>query len=552
MLKLNNLTIEYKDKTVIDHMNIEFKQNTVTAIVGESGTGKTSLALSVLGLNEGKISGEILVDGKNILEYSKKELKGYRWTKVAMVFQNIEGTMNPAEKIIVQVAEPMIEHKFLNKKEAFKRAEFLLKEVCLNERCFNKYPTQLSGGQLQRAQIAVALSNDPDILILDEPTSALDPITKKDITDMLNRISKDRCVLLITHDFSVARDLSDRTMVLYRGKILESGDTEDVLTRPAHPYTRGLLRSYPNMSTTKDLQGIKGEIEWHSTGCPFYNRCTQRLDICKEKIPDLNNVNGRYIACHRGGLVNVIEAVKLYKSYGDVKALNGVSVNLSEGETLAIVGESGSGKSTFAKCMIGLEKFDLGKIIFGGEILKKIKTNKEYYRNVQMIFQNPKSSINMKMSIFDVLQEPMAIQKIGSLEERKWRAKELLTSVQLPSDDDFLEESPEKLSGGELQRIAIARALMLKPKILIADEPTSALDVSVQAKIMKLLMDLQDKLGVSIIFITHDIALARKVSDKIVVLKDGNIVESGMTPQVISMPISSYTKQLICAASKIF
>lgn len=552
MIKLSNLKIEYKNKRVIDGLDYTFEEKKFTTIVGESGTGKTSLALALLGLNSGKITGKILVDGEDLTKYTEKDFKNYRWNKVSIVFQNALESLNPMIKIIDQVTEPMIEHNYLDKKTAKVRALKLLKMVGLDEEHFNKYPNQVSGGQLQKVQIASAFSNDPDVLILDEPTSALDPINKKEIIHLLKDLCKEKTVIMITHDFSVARDLSNNILVLYGGRIAEHGNAEKLLVKPRHPYTRGLLRSYPNMSTTKDLQGIKGNVIWNKKGCPFSNRCTQCIDICHKSSPVLSLIEDRYVACHRGGIIRVIEGLNIVKNFDKNSALKGMSFSINEGETIAVVGESGSGKTTFAKCLMGLEKMDQGMIKYESETVKYKGRNLDFYRKVQMIYQNPRASIDMKLSILDVVKEPLDIQKIGTAEEKIKKVKKALKDVSLPNDDSFLMNSPEKLSGGELQRIAIARAMVLSPKVIIADEPTSALDVSVQAKIMKLLLDLQEKKGLSIIFITHDIALARKISDEIIVLKNGLIVENGMTPQVITKPISDYTKNLIDVASKIY
>lgn len=551
MIEFRNLNISYKDKRVINNINCKFNDNSITAIIGESGTGKTSLAMAMLGLNEGNVSGEIMIDGENILDYSVEQYKNYRWNKTSIVFQNVDSIMNPMNKIINQVIEPMIAHRYLSGKDAKERAVKLLKLTGVDEELFNKYPSQLSGGQLQRVQLAAALSNDPDILILDEPTSALDPLTKKEIISLIKKIYNNKIIIIITHDFSVARDLADNIVVLYGGKVMECGDSEDVLVRSRHPYTRGLLRSYPNMSTTKDLQGIKGDITWTSKGCPFANRCTQKIDVCLEKIPKLKYTDSRFVACHRDGIVKVLRGEGLHKKFNDKEVLKNIEFNLFEGETLAVVGESGSGKTTLANCIMGLEKLDNGKLYFENKEIIFKGRNLDFYKKVQMVYQNPKSSINMKFSILEIVREPLDVQKIGTKDERKGKVIKALEDVRLPNDDKFINKSPEKLSGGELQRIAIARALVLNPRILVADEPTSALDVSVQAKIMKLLLNLQEQKGLSIIFITHDIALARKVSDNMIVMKEGSIVENGMSAQLISKPSKDYTINLINAASKI-
>lgn len=550
MIEIKDLNISYGDKKVISGIDLKFKKNSITGIIGESGTGKTSIGLSMLGLNKGKIDGEILVEGKNILGYSYEKLKEYRWNKASMVFQNMGEILNPTVKISKQIQEAMIEHKFCSKKEAVNRVRRLLLQVGLKEIYHDLYPPQLSGGQLQRVLLAMALSNDPDILVLDEPTSALDPLTKIEIIDVIKGVSKDKTVLLITHDFSVARSLAEEIVVLYGGYVVEKGDVNKVLGEPIHPYTRGLLRSYPNMSTTKDLQGIRGKIQCHRKGCPFAGRCTQSKDICFKKVPRLEFIENRFISCHRRGIICLIKGEQITKVYKKTKVLKEVDFKLYEGETLAVVGESGSGKTTLAKCIMGLEKMDKGKLFYCNE--EVVHKDKAFYKRVQVIYQNPQSSINRRFDVLKAMKEPLDIYRIGSEEDKKKKILGALEEVHLPTDEDFLKRLPHELSGGESQRVAIARALILEPKLLIADEATSALDVSVQAKIMKLFMELQEKRGLTLLFITHDIALARKISDKMLVLKNGEVVECGSSAVIINTPTSSYTKKLINAAPQIF
>lgn len=550
MIKIKNLNISYGNKKVINKIDLEIKKNSITAIIGESGTGKTSFGLALMGLNKGKISGEILVKGENILEYSYEQMKKYRWNISSIVFQNMGQNLNPTVKIFKQIAESMIEHKLCTKIEAFNRAKKLLLKVGLENSYHDFYPAQLSGGQIQKVLVAMALGNDPDVLVLDEPTSALDPLTKVEMIELIKDVSKNKTVLLITHDFSVARTLAQEIVVLYGGNIVEMGEANKILNEPIHPYTRGLLRSYPNMSTTKDLQGIRGKISFNEKGCPFASRCNQSIDHCFNEVPGLKEINGRYTACHRNGIVCLLQGIKITKQYKKNKVLKEVDFKLYEGETLAVVGESGSGKTTLAKCIMGLEKIDKGKLFYCEE--ECACRNKDFYKKVQIVYQNPQASINKNFDVFTAVKEPLDIYNIGNKEEKKKKVLEVLREVHLPIDDEFLKLFPYELSGGECQRVAIARALVLKPKLLIADEATSALDVSVQAKIMRLFMELQERRGLTLLFITHDIALARKISDKMIVLKNGEMIESGNSAVVINTPTKGYTKKLIQAAPKIF
>ena len=328
---------------------------------------------------------------------------------------------------------------------------------------------------------------------------------------------------------------------------METGDTQEILRNPSHPYTRGLIRSYPAMNRAKDLQGIPGMMTHGLGGCPFHNRCTQRIEICKSEVPLLEEVNGRLVACHRGGIVPLLEVRDLSVSFDSYKALSRVSLTIYEGETLAVVGESGSGKTTLSKAIMGLCPLNTGEIFLEGEKLGKRDCT--FYSRVQMIFQNPKESVSHRMTVLDAVLEPMNVMKKGSPEERMARAKEVLCQVELPINDRFLAKYPHQLSGGEVQRVAIARALALRPKLLVADEPTSALDPSVQAKILKLLMNLQERMGLGILLVTHDIAVARKASDRIAVLLKGRIVEEGSTDDVLSNAQHAYTRNLIDSAS---
>jgi len=484
--------------------------------------------------------------GQDLLASSAAGWRRLRWNEIAMVFQDGGRALNPVLTVLEQIVEPMLEHKLCGLEEAKNRAAQLLAEVGLPEQSARAYPHQLSGGEKQRVLIAMALANQPRVLILDEPTSALDAITKAEIVKLLCRVSRGLTVILVTHDLAIAAKLADRIAVLYAGTLLELGPAPQILERPRHPYTRGLVRSFPNMSTTKDLQGIPGTRSEVARGCPFHPRCTQKIETCEQASPQLEVLADRQIACHRGGIVSVLQINNLVKSYGSVPALKGVTLNLDEGETLALVGESGSGKSTLAKCVMGLERADSGEIIFQGT--KLLRRDQGFYRKVQMIFQNPQESISHRLTVRETVLEPLRIQGINEPGEREEMVKKILREVELPVTDDFLRRYAHQLSGGEQQRVAIARALVLSPRLLIADEPTSALDASVQAKIVKLLLTLQEQRGLTLLFITHDLALARKVSDEVAVMQAGKIVEAGNTGKIFSLPRHPYTKALLEAS----
>ena len=549
MLSIRDLKVSFGKTQILSGVDFDLECGECLALVGESGAGKTTLGLSIMGLAKGSSTGEISFQGKNLLALSEDELRQLRGQEMAMVFQNVEDALDPVQRIQDQIAEAITVHRSISAKNAMDMALKHLLSVGLNEEKARLYPHQLSGGERQRVLIAMALVNDPDLLILDEPTASLDALTKADIIRLFRSAILGRICIVITHDISLAAALADRMAVLYAGQIAEMGRAEDLIRDPRHPYTRGLIRSYPDMTTTKDLQGIPGRLAHGLSGCPFHERCTQRIDICSKIMPPQIEKDGRLIACHRGGIVPLIEIISLSHAFEANHVLRDVNLTLYEGETLALVGESGSGKSTLSKAIIGLHEPGRGQIILEGS--RVIKRDAAFYSRVQMIFQNPKESVSHRMNVLDAVLEPLLVQRKGSHEARLRRAKEVLDLVELPVDDDFLKKYPHQLSGGEVQRVAIARALSLGPKLLIADEPTSALDPSVQAKILKLLMNLQEKMGLSMLFVTHDIALARKVSDRMAVMHKGQIVEVGPTNEILIHPLHPYTRRLVdCALGR--
>lgn len=519
------------------------------ALIGESGAGKSTLGLSIMGLFPGSASGEIIFQGRDMLRLSQEELRQMRGRDMAMVFQNVDGALDPVQRIADQVAEAAAVHRSMSSRAAGSMALQHLLSMGLSEDKARLYPHQMSGGEKQRALIAMATINDPDLLILDEPTASLDALTKSDITRRLASCISGRICILITHDLSLVRALADRVAVLYAGRIMEMGAAKDLLENPLHPYTRGLVRSYPDMTATKDLQGIAGRMEQSVPGCPFHRRCTQKIEVCSRQVPNPRRIErgDRVLACHRGGIIPLLEVRGLSVSYGSSTILQDINLTLYEGETVAVVGESGSGKSTLARAIMGLCRPARGSIILEGGHVQS--WDGDFYRRVQMVFQNPGESVSHRMNVLEAVSEPLVVQGRGRSGEMLPLARGALRQAELPCDDDFLKRYPHELSGGEVQRVAIARALVLRPRLLLADEPTSALDPSVQAKILKLLMSLQERMGLGLLFITHDIAVARKISDRIAVLRKGRIVEEGPAPDVLLNPRHSYTRRLVESAS---
>jgi peptide/nickel transport system ATP-binding protein len=545
-LKIVGLRVSFGDKEVLRGIDLGMEIGDSLAIAGESGAGKTTLGLSIMGLASGDVDGEIRFRGVDLLKISEKDKRRLRGKEIAMVFQNVEDALDPVYKVRDQIAEALLCHCDDCGKDIDALVVDLLRSVGLNRDMADSYPHQLSGGERQRVLIAMALANDPDVLILDEPTASLDALTKAEILKLLKSAVSGRISLVITHDVSLAAGLAERMAVLYAGRIVEMGRTEELIKNPRHPYTRGLLRSYPAMTTTKDLQGVPGRMKHGLGGCPFHDRCTQRIDVCMREVPALRDLEGRQIACHRGGIVPLLEIRGLSKSFQSRLAVADVNLTLYEGETLALVGESGSGKTTLCKIIMGLWQPDSGEISLEGEPVAG--RGSEFYRRVQMIYQNPRESLSHRMNVLEAVREPLDVQRVGTGEERRKRVKEVLNYAELPNDADFLGRYPHQLSGGEVQRVAIARALILGPKLLVADEPTSALDPSVQAKILKLLLSLQERMGLAILFVTHDIALARKISDQMAVLHRGEIVEEGATNEILHRPEHPYTRRLVGGA----
>jgi peptide/nickel transport system ATP-binding protein len=464
-----------------------------------------------------------------------------------MAFQSAQNQLNPIHKILDQIAEPMITHGFKTRSEARKRSTELLRQIGLSEIKSSFYPHQLSGGEQQRVLIAIALANDSETLILDEPVSSLDVDSRKEMMAFLQKAITGRTVLLTTHDLATAAQMSTKVATLYGGRIVELGPTTDVFLKPRHPYTRALLRSCPTMSTVKDLQGIKGRMDRRVSGCPFNQRCTQEIQICREMIPSPRKYGERLLACHRGGIIAALSVTGMSKSYGRLKVLDHVSLTLHHGETLALVGRSGSGKTTLARLITGMVDPDEGEIFL--EEVKVDRRSSEFHRSVQMVFQNPGEALSHRLTVMEAVREPLEIQGFGKRKEQDDMVFRVIEEVELPTTRDFMDEYPHHLSGGELQRVNIARALVLDPKVLIADEATAFLDPSIQSKILKLLLNLQENRGLSMLFITHDIAVARKISDRIAVMQEGRIVEQGPASLMVTSPSHTYTQSLLKAAS---
>lgn len=555
ILQVKNLSITYNEKErVVNDVSFLLNKGENLGIVGESGSGKTSIAMAIMGLinKSAKVQGEIFYKDVNFSSLDEKKLNKYRWKRISVVFQNSKDVLNPVLSISEQLSECMTEHTNLNKKEIKNRISELLNMVGLDPLWKNSYPHELSGGMVQKVLIAMALSCNPEILIVDEPTTALDSVSKNVIIDLLRNLERNKniTVILISHDLSVISKLTSKLIVMYKGCIMEYGDTKDILKNPYHTYTRGLINSCVDINPYQDLWGIaSSSSEKCENGCPFYFRCNQKIDICKSIKPNLKNINiNRLVACNRGGIVTLLNGENISKNYTInkkvINACNKCNISVRSGEVVALIGQSGSGKTTLSSILSGILKQDSGKVYFNKkEVIGNNTTS--VMGGIQMIFQDPISATDGFATVFKVIKEPLDILKIGTKESRKKQVIKVLNYVELSTDEEFMNKKCYTLSGGQRQRIAIARSLIMKPKLLIADEISSMLDPSTKANILRLLKGIQNAEGFSMIYITHDLSLARKIANVVYVMYKGEIIEKGSTIEIFNNPKVEYTKKLI-------
>jgi peptide/nickel transport system ATP-binding protein len=588
-LDIRKLSVVYRDGNhsiqALEDVNLEIKAGQCVALVGESGSGKTTLGKACLGLlpASAQQAGQVLLGGEEIDFCDETALNRLRWKRLSMVFQDGAASLNPVHRIIDQVAEPIIQHEGLGRDKARGRAARFLEDIGLSKEFHGRYPHQLSGGQVQRGLLAMAMILDPAVIILDEPTSALDALTKGFVAEIIRKAKgRGKALLLITHDLEFAIHNAEIMAVIYLGQIMETLPAHEMLSNPLHPYTMALARSYPAMNTTRDLGGIRGDAFYrivhqhghgdaaqyrhahiqapklsHSdvhappTGCLFHDRCTQAIESCTEGVVALEKVEGHTVRCLRHGIVAMLELKGVAKRYGKTAALNPLDLNVRSGELLAIVGETGSGKTTLAMIAAGVIRPNQGSRMFYGhdmDVWMK-KDHKSLAKKIGVIYQNPAESISHRFSVYEAVAEPLTIHgEKKDRAEKKELVKSILADVHLSTDDVFLRHYPHELNMGALQRVCLARALVLSPLMLIADEPTSSLDPSVQAKVLKLLLDLQIERGLTMLFVSHDIGLARKISDRMGVMLAGQLVEIGPSSLIITKPLHPYTKLLIESA----
>ncbi len=541
LLEIKNLAINFATSTgevnAVRNAHLTVMPGETVAIVGESGSGKSTSALAAIGLlpGNGRVAGgEILFDGEDIAHASEKRMIELRGNSIGMVPQDPMSNLNPVWKIGFQVKETLKANGLPSGPEDVAK---VLSEAGLPDaaRRAKQYPHEFSGGMRQRALIAIGLSCQPRLLIADEPTSALDVTVQRQILDHLDKMTSElgTAVLLITHDLGLAAERADKVVVMYKGQVVESGPSLELLRNPRHPYTKRLVSSAPSLASRRIQVAKEQGVESDELLAP-----TEPV-VVESALPE--------------EVLKVEDLTKVFKLRGgigkttDFTAVDSVSFSVRRGTTTAIVGESGSGKSTVAQMVLNLLEPTSGKIIFDGVDTSTLNSRDlfKFRRRVQPIFQDPYGSLDPMYNIFRTIEEPLRTHKIGTKASREKKVRELLDQVALPQST--MRRYPNELSGGQRQRIAIARALALDPEVIICDEAVSALDVLVQAQVLNLLAELQDNLGLTYLFITHDLAVVRQIADHVCVMQKGKLVETGSTDDVFDNPREAYTQALLDA-----
>lgn len=563
MLNVKNLDIQFLNEEdnswlkAVDEVSFNVGKGKVLGIVGESGSGKSVTSFSIMRLHDPqntKIGGEIEFQRINLLNLSDEEIRKYRGNKIAMIFQEPMTSLNPVFTCGDQVKEAIILHQKADKRTAKKKTIALFNEVQLPrpEQIFDSYPHQLSGGQKQRVMIAMALSCNPELLIADEPTTALDVTVQKTILELLRKLKteRDMAMIFISHDLAVISEIADEVAVMYKGQIVEQGPAKRLFETPEHPYTKGLLACRPSPHRLLKKLPVVAD---------FMN---ENKDMAVAHLLEINSYTPREIEVRRkqlygmDPLLQVKQLCTWYpvnkglfgKTKDYVKAVDNITFDVFPGETLGLVGESGCGKTTLGRSIIRLVEPTSGQILFNGTDITSLNAGglRRMRRDVQIIFQDPYSSLNPRLTVGNALMEPLQVHKMfNNNAERKAHVLNLLKRVDLKAE--HFSRYPHEFSGGQRQRIVIARALALQPRFIICDESVSALDVSVQAQVLNLLRELQQEFGLTYIFISHDLAVVKHISDRMLVMNKGKIEEQGFPEAIYYHPRADYTKKLIAA-----
>ena len=572
VLEVKNLSVSFDGRTVVDNVSYTLRRGHTLGIVGESGSGKSVSNLAIMGLlpKNATVSGRIELRTENgelrtengeresesvdLLALDEKRMQGVRGRRVAMIFQEPMTSLNPVQKCGAQVVEMLRLHEDVDYDEARRRTIELFKEVLLPrpEKIFDSYPFEISGGQKQRVMIAMALICEPDVIIADEPTTALDVTVQKTILELLRDLQRSRniAVIFITHDLGVIAQIADDIAVMYHGKIVEQGDANDILHHPQHPYTQGLLACRPPMDsrprhlpTVEEFMGAengkrKAESEERET------ESGMRKTESGEPLLSVRNLDVTY----------ALEKNIFGKPLKQLKAVDGISFDVYRGETLGLVGESGCGKTTLGRAIMRLVDSSSGSITFDGRRLDTLSQRemRSLRPRIQIIFQDPYSSLNPRMTVGQTISEPLRVhQRDGRLSQSEIRRKVVDLMERVGLDAGWFDRYPHEFSGGQRQRICIARALNLNPDLVICDESVSALDVSVQAQVLNLLNELKEHFGYTYIFISHDLSVVHFISDRIMVMQSGRLVELGDADALFENPQQEYTRKLLDAIPRI-
>ena len=550
VLEVEGLEVGYRTRDgqvyrAVRGVDLRVRPGEVVALVGESGSGKSTTAhaaLHLLARGGAATGGRIRLGGRDVSDLTEREWQAVRGREVGLVPQDPTVSLNPVQRVGDQVAEVLVIHGLARRREARRRAVALLEQAGVPDPAARarQYPHQLSGGLRQRVLIAIAIAAGPRLVVADEPTSALDVTVQRRILDHLETLVRDRgtALLLITHDLGVAADRADRIVVLENGVVVEEGNAHEVLGDPRHPYTRQLIAAAPSLADGRLVAASPGAAGGAAVpSAPTATATGAPAVPAAEVVPVLELVDVRKEFPRPRGAAGARSLV----------AVDGVSLRVDRGTTYALVGESGSGKSTTARLALHLEQPTAGRVRFRGEDVTGARgeTLRRLRRGFQVVYQSPYASLDPRFTVAEVIAEPLRAYGVGTRAERADRVRELLADVALPAD--AARRSPRELSGGQRQRVAIARALALRPDLVVLDEPVSALDVSVQAQILDLLVRLQAEHGLTYLFISHDLAVVRRVADQVGVLHDGRLVEQGTAEQILLDPRQEYTRELVAA-----
>ena len=556
LLNIKNLSLQFQSgntvNKVLQGVDFYINSNEIIGVVGESGSGKSVTSLAILGLLPKRVAtitqGSIFFEGKNLLDYSEKEMQKLRGSTISMIFQEPMSSLNPSMKCGNQVTEILLRHTSVTKKEAKAQVIELFKQVKLPrpEGVFDSYPHEISGGQKQRVMIAMAIACKPKLLIADEPTTALDVTVQKEIILLLKELQQQTrmSILFISHDLSLVSEIADRVVVMYRGKLVESGPSADIFNNPQEDYTKALIHARP--STEHRLKKLPTVADFlagkllSATISDTERKANHERLYGKEPLLEIINLEKEYYS-----------SVSFFGKAESVKAVNAVSFKIYEGETLGLVGESGCGKSTLGNLILRLDTPTAGSIFYKGKDITRLKTSemRDLRKDIQIIFQDPYSSLNPRLTVGQSITEVMKVHKLyGSRTERKAEALKLLEEVGLLPE--HYDRYPHEFSGGQRQRIGIARTIAVKPKFIVCDESVSALDISVQAQVLNLLNSLKERYSFTYLFISHDLAVVKYLSDRLLVMRDGQFEETGEADAVYENPQSDYTKALIKAIPK--